>query len=159
VFTAAEQKLELKRKDGDDAKKDKERSAKDDKAVLDKYMRAKEKERKREKEKARTMDKERGKEKKESKEHARDKDRDKDRRAAAKAAKAARPAPPASAAPKSDYSVAIHDYEAQNPGELSLRRHDVVIVREERGEWWRGVNARGEKGDALVLRVCVYVAI
>jgi hypothetical protein len=38
-----------------------------------------------------------------------------------------------------------HDYEAENPGELTLRRHDVVIVRETRGEWWRGINAHGKK--------------
>ena len=44
------------------------------------------------------------------------------------------------------FVVVSHDYEPQNSGELALRRNDVVIVREERGEWWRGVNARGQKG-------------
>lgn len=53
----------------------------------------------------------------------------------------------------SDYAVAIHDYEAQNPGELSLRRHDVVVIRETRGEWWRGLNARGQKGWFPAVRV------
>ncbi len=44
--------------------------------------------------------------------------------------------------------VAVYDYKAETPEELSLRTGDLIVVEDERSsaEWWKGTDPRGNRG-------------